>query len=275
MEKDDEVKGVGNSYTTEFRQYDARLGRWLTLDPEVGKLPWQSVYCGLDNNPIIYTDVVGDIVELSSSIYTKKEVRQDIRQARRNDPAFRATYRSWRLSSDTYIIERVDSKNIHNNKGEYYATSVNTATPVPNNKSGYINADGTNTYKVQYRSPQSENINFVNSSMPPVVHNRSRERVTQNRYQNFDLTILGNSNESGNRGNDRVTVKAGSKIVWQGELPNNPNGPSQEVATVSVELKKPSRLKVIVDNPVNEGDKQRKKQTGPLGGTARIEISEK
>jgi len=27
MEKDDEVKGKGNSYTTTFRQYDARLGR--------------------------------------------------------------------------------------------------------------------------------------------------------------------------------------------------------------------------------------------------------
>jgi len=26
MEKDDEVKGSGNSYTTEFRQYDSRLG---------------------------------------------------------------------------------------------------------------------------------------------------------------------------------------------------------------------------------------------------------
>ncbi|MEZ4929190.1 MAG: hypothetical protein R2777_04175 [Chitinophagales bacterium] len=28
MEKDDEVSGDGNQYTTEFRQYDPRLGRW-------------------------------------------------------------------------------------------------------------------------------------------------------------------------------------------------------------------------------------------------------
>ena len=33
MEKDDEVKGVGNSYNTTFRQYDPRLGRWMSLDP--------------------------------------------------------------------------------------------------------------------------------------------------------------------------------------------------------------------------------------------------
>ena len=32
MEADPELKGNGNSYTTEFRQYDPRLGRWLSLN---------------------------------------------------------------------------------------------------------------------------------------------------------------------------------------------------------------------------------------------------
>ncbi len=30
---DHEVKGDRNSYTTEFRQFDPRLGKWLTDDP--------------------------------------------------------------------------------------------------------------------------------------------------------------------------------------------------------------------------------------------------
>ena len=34
MEKDDEIKGGGNSYTTLHRQYDSRLGRWFSTDPE-------------------------------------------------------------------------------------------------------------------------------------------------------------------------------------------------------------------------------------------------
>ncbi len=60
MEKDDEVKGNGNSYTTEFRQYDPRLGRWLSIDPEFKTFAWQSPYVAFDNNPILKTDPRGD-----------------------------------------------------------------------------------------------------------------------------------------------------------------------------------------------------------------------
>ena len=57
-EKDDEVSGEGNSYTTEFRQLDPRLGRWFSVDPIFQ--PWQSPYTSMDNNPIGNTDVKGD-----------------------------------------------------------------------------------------------------------------------------------------------------------------------------------------------------------------------
>jgi RHS repeat-associated protein len=59
-EKDDEVKGViGSSYTTEFRQYDSRLGRWLSLDPLMAKYPHQSPYAAFNNNPIYFKDPTG------------------------------------------------------------------------------------------------------------------------------------------------------------------------------------------------------------------------
>ena len=60
MLKDDEIQGVGNSYTTEFRQYDARLGRWTALDPMMGKYPYLSPYVAFNNNPIFFTDPFGD-----------------------------------------------------------------------------------------------------------------------------------------------------------------------------------------------------------------------
>lgn len=59
MERDDEVKGEGNSYTTMFRQYDPRLGRWLTLDPLMAKFPGISPYVSYANNPIFYKDPYG------------------------------------------------------------------------------------------------------------------------------------------------------------------------------------------------------------------------
>jgi RHS repeat-associated protein len=60
MEQDNEIKGDGNSYTTEFRQYDPRLGRWLSLDPLVDDFPDMSPYCAFDNNPIYYQDALGE-----------------------------------------------------------------------------------------------------------------------------------------------------------------------------------------------------------------------
>jgi RHS repeat-associated protein len=58
-EKDDEVKGEGNSYTTEFRMLDPRVGKWLSLDPLMNKYPWQSPYCSMDGNPICLNDRSG------------------------------------------------------------------------------------------------------------------------------------------------------------------------------------------------------------------------
>ena len=59
MEADDEIKGSGNSYTTEFRQYDSRVGRWLTVDPLTQSFPFQSPYIAFDNSPILLVDPKG------------------------------------------------------------------------------------------------------------------------------------------------------------------------------------------------------------------------
>jgi len=56
-ERDDEAKGKGNSYTTEFRQYDPRLGRWLSVDPVVKH--HESPYAAYSNNPILFIDPNG------------------------------------------------------------------------------------------------------------------------------------------------------------------------------------------------------------------------
>ena len=70
MEKDDDVKGSGNSYTTEFRQYDPRVGRWLSLDPLEKKYPGISPYTAMGNNPIFFVDPNGDSLNVSN-LYQK------------------------------------------------------------------------------------------------------------------------------------------------------------------------------------------------------------
>jgi RHS repeat-associated protein len=57
MEKDDEMEGSGNSYTTEFRMHDPRIERWLSQDPIVHE--WESPYAAFANNPVFYADPSG------------------------------------------------------------------------------------------------------------------------------------------------------------------------------------------------------------------------
>ncbi len=57
QEKDDEIKGEGNSYTAEFWQYDSRLGRRWNVDPVVKE--HESPYVAFANNPIWFVDPSG------------------------------------------------------------------------------------------------------------------------------------------------------------------------------------------------------------------------
>lgn len=60
MEKDDEIGGKGNSYTTLYRHYDPRIGRWRSIDPKFQKYLSVSPYVLSFNNPIYFLDEDGD-----------------------------------------------------------------------------------------------------------------------------------------------------------------------------------------------------------------------
>ena len=57
LERDDELKGAGNSYYTNARLYDPRLGRWLSPDPI--QFADSSSYVGFSNSPLRYSDPRG------------------------------------------------------------------------------------------------------------------------------------------------------------------------------------------------------------------------
>jgi len=59
MEKDDEVKGGGNSYDFGARMYDSRVGRWWSLDPLTYAYPNLSSYSFAANSPLQFIDFGG------------------------------------------------------------------------------------------------------------------------------------------------------------------------------------------------------------------------
>jgi RHS repeat-associated protein len=60
MEKDDEVKGEGNSYDYGARLFDPRIARWFSTDALESKYPYLSTYSYAANNPILNVDFDGN-----------------------------------------------------------------------------------------------------------------------------------------------------------------------------------------------------------------------
>tara|TARA_R110002050_G_scaffold141376_2_gene266508 strand:+ start:18190 stop:26505 length:8316 start_codon:yes stop_codon:yes gene_type:complete len=116
MEKDDEVAGAGNSYTTEFRQYDARIGRWRSLDPLMAQFSWSSPYVAFDNNPIYYVDPYG----LSAGTTDKEEfgkIASQVISSQGNNSV-----------EINYTEEKDENGNITNAHGSITITSANGAS---------------------------------------------------------------------------------------------------------------------------------------------------
>ena len=58
-ERDDDIKGDGNSIAFEARIYDPRLGKFLSIDPLTARYPWNTPYSYAENKVINGIDIEG------------------------------------------------------------------------------------------------------------------------------------------------------------------------------------------------------------------------
>jgi len=129
-EKDDEISGGGNNYTTEYRILDTRLGRWLSTDPKWNS--WETPYSSMGNNPIWFNDPLGDVVDYGKK--GTKEYRQNKVStffAKIASKDFRSKVKEWDKAKDedgkdiTYHLNRVDGKPTLSSGGELQGMDAN------------------------------------------------------------------------------------------------------------------------------------------------------
>ena len=105
MERGDGWSGSGNHYTTFWRQYDPRLGRWMSREPK--PVAWESVYASFRNNPIYFADPNGywvkgagffrNLFNSDNKINAQnraKELGGDAKASKNEDGSWRVTYTS-------------------------------------------------------------------------------------------------------------------------------------------------------------------------------------
>jgi len=76
-EKDDEIKGNGNSLDFGARIYDPRVGRWLACDPLAMKYSDLSPYQFCANNPIMNVDPDGEQIVDSKGHRVRVKINKD------------------------------------------------------------------------------------------------------------------------------------------------------------------------------------------------------
>jgi RHS repeat-associated protein len=59
QEKDDELKGAGNSVNYKYRMHDPRVGRFFAVDPLSSEYPWNSSYAFSENVVIDHIELEG------------------------------------------------------------------------------------------------------------------------------------------------------------------------------------------------------------------------
>lgn len=125
----DEISGVGNHTTAEYWEYDTRLGRRWNLDPK----PQISTsdYACFGNNPVIFTDPLGDKIDRTSyggvnaSRKERRQIRREIKWERKNIAGFEEKFQAMKADPHTlYSFENNFTMTDENRQKAYASRAI-------------------------------------------------------------------------------------------------------------------------------------------------------
>jgi len=128
MEADDELKNIkGSSYDYGARMLDPRVGRWLSVDPLMGKYPSLSPYNFVGNSPLIFVDPDGERIKFAKNLSKseKRTYKSELKCLRKGSPTFKKMYRDLKKSKDVYTYGKTDEFGGDNYDPETKTVAVN------------------------------------------------------------------------------------------------------------------------------------------------------
>lgn len=166
-EKDNEISGVGNSYTTFFRQHDSRLVRTWSRDP---KRQYPSPYVMLGNNPINGVDPDG------AWFWEKANVREARKFARETGGKFE----KWKGSDDKkYASVTIGTRDKGTGKSPTNLDNYNVTTKIfrpGENNTDLLKKSGVGFYEAMSTSTSGlESFTWMWKGMDDVFKDYSRK----------------------------------------------------------------------------------------------------
>ncbi|MBK8488320.1 MAG: hypothetical protein IPL48_11085 [Bacteroidetes bacterium] len=109
-ESDAETYGEGNAYDFGARIYDARLGRWMKVDPLQFIFPFISPYNFSANSPLIFYDMDGRKIQIIGDKDYRKQVKAALKQLAANSNSGREMIKQAIKADQTLVISLYSSE---------------------------------------------------------------------------------------------------------------------------------------------------------------------
>ncbi len=213
MERDEEVKGAGNSYDFGARMQDPRLGRFLSIDPLQIKYPSMSSYSAFANNPIIFIDPDGrewvnahsaEVARIKKQLLDNPDnkkiqrllKRAQVKEARVNQ------YLSDLKANDVSLYNYIDNLQVGDQSGNTVNVKVYVSSDL-NNTSGNVGQTAETRYLPTGGEGNNPNVTYGDKKIVAPLSPDEREI-------GFDVKVYGKTNY----GDERLSNEAGDIMYF-------------------------------------------------------------